>query len=67
MDLSLVSTEDLATEIFKRCKSALVVTNRCEDAKESIVKVRYSDGSVEATGLAQIAVAFCIRKTLEGS
>ena len=64
MDLSLISIEDLANEIFNRCEDALIVTNRIEDNKEPIVWVRYKNGSSSACGLAEIAKEFCIRKTL---
>ena len=67
MDLSLVPIEELRKEIYRRSNTALIVTVRNEDAGEPVVEVNFNGGSVNATGLAETAKHFCIRRTFQGS
>ena len=66
-DLSLVPMEDLRQEIYKRSNVALIVTLRDEDVGDPVVEVNFHGGSVVATGMAETARVFCIKRTFQGS
>jgi len=67
IDLSLVPIEDLRQEIYQRSSTALIVTLKHEDAGDPVVEVNFHGGSVAATGLAETAKHFCIKRTFQGS